>query len=71
MIRIPTDEEIFNVAQTGVKFVLNSDAHKPERVGDISLMEKTLERVNINRNQIANIDGRIPEFRFKSFKEGR
>jgi len=66
-----TDQEIFDVAKTGVKFILNSDAHTPDRVGDISLMQKTFERVNINLNQIANIDGRLPEFRFKAFKEGK
>ena len=66
-----TDQEIFDVAKTGVKFILNSDAHTPDRVGDISLMQKTFERVNISLNQIANIDGRLPEFRFKAFKEGK
>ena len=66
-----SDEDIFLVAQTGVKFILNSDAHKPHLVGDISLMEQTLKRVDINKEQIANIDGKIPEFRFRAFKEGR
>ncbi len=66
-----TDQELYAVANTGVKFVIDSDAHSPNRVGEISLMEKTLERVSINRNQIMNIDGRFPDFRFKRFKEGR
>ncbi len=66
-----TDEEIYAVANTGVKFVIDSDAHTPDRVGEISLMEKTLERVNINKNQIMNIDGRLPELRFSAFKEGK
>ncbi len=66
-----TDQEIFDVANTGVKFVIDSDAHTPDRVGEISLIEKTLERIPINREQIMNIDGRLPEFRFKAFKEGR
>lgn len=64
-----TDEELFNVAKTGVKFVIGSDAHSPDRVGEISLVEKWLERVDINREQIANIDGRLPQMRFKAFKE--
>ncbi len=66
-----TDEELFNVANTDVKFVIDSDAHTPSRVGEISLIEKTLQRVNINKNQIMNIDGRLPNMRFKAFKEGR
>ncbi len=66
-----SDEELFAVANTGVKFVIDSDAHAPKRVGEISLMEDTLKRVNIDKNQIMNIDGRLPDFRFKAFKEGR
>ena len=66
-----TDEELYQVASTGVQFVINSDAHSPDRVGEISLVEKMLDRVNINREQIANIDGRLPTMRFKAFKEKR
>ncbi len=66
-----SDEELYAVANTGVKFVIDSDAHTPDRVGEISLIEKTLERVSINKEQIMNIDGRLPDFRFKAFKEGR
>ncbi len=66
-----SDEELNAVANTGVKFVVSSDAHSPQRVGEISLMEKTLERVNINKNQIMNIDGRLPELRFRAFKAGK
>ncbi len=66
-----TDEELYEVASTGVQFVINSDAHTPDRVGEISLVEQMLERVKINREQIANIDGRLPTMRFKAFKEKR
>ena len=64
-----TDEELFNVAKTGVNFVISSDAHTPDRVGEISLVEKLLQRVSVPESQIANINGKIPEMRFKSFKE--
>ncbi len=64
-----TEEELYDVASTGVKFVINSDAHTPNRVGEISLVEKMLSVVKINSDQIANIDGRLPSFRFKAFKE--
>lgn len=64
-----SDEELYRVARTGVNFVINSDAHSPDRVGEIGLVEKMLERVNVPKEKIMNIDGRCPEFRFKRFKE--
>ncbi len=66
-----SDEQLFAVGQTGVKFVVNSDAHSPDRVGEISLVQQELERVNIPMDRIMNVDGRLPNFRFKAFKEGR
>ncbi|MBQ6922594.1 MAG: PHP domain-containing protein [Clostridia bacterium] len=63
-----TDEELYNVAKTGVRFLINSDAHTPERVGDIALAVKVLERVGVDKNLIDNIDGRLPDFRFRRFK---
>lgn len=64
-----TDDELVAVANTGVRFIIGSDAHTPDRVGEISLVERTLERVGIDKNQIDNIDGRLPDFRFKKYKE--
>ncbi len=64
-----SEEELYQVASTGVKFVISSDAHTPDRVGEISLVEKVLDVVKINYGQIANIDGRLPTMRFKAFKE--
>ena len=64
-----TDEELYKVCQTGVRFVIDSDAHSPERVGEISLVENMLKRVDVPLDRIDNIDGRLPNFRFKNFKE--
>lgn len=64
-----TDEELYAVANTGVRFIIGSDAHTPERVGEISLVEETLKRVSIDLSQIDNIDGRLPDFRFEKYKE--
>ena len=63
------DQELYKILKTGVKFIIDSDAHTPDRVGEISLVEKLLDRVDIPKERIANIDGKLPSFRFKSFKE--
>ena len=47
---------------------MNSDAHTPDRVGEISVVEQMLDRVNIDKSRIDNIDGRYPKFRFQAFK---
>ncbi len=64
-----TDQELYEVGKTGVNFVISSDAHSPNRVAEISLVEKMIERVDIDKSRIMNIDGRLPDFRFKRFKE--
>lgn len=64
-----SDEEWDKVAQTGVKFVINSDAHHPKNIGVIDSAEKMIERVGIDKSQIVNIDGKLPKyFRFSEFK---
>ena len=64
-----SDEDLFKVYNTGVRFVIDSDAHTPDRVGEISLIEETLKRTNFPLDRIDNIDGKLPTFRFKAFKE--
>lgn len=66
-----SDEELFNVVKTGVNFVINSDAHSPNRVGDTALVDSLLKRVSVPEERIANINGKLPSFRFKAFKEKR
>lgn len=66
-----TDDEIYELLKTDAKFVIDSDAHSPDRVGEISLVEKMITRLNFPIDRIMNIDGRLPDFRFKKFKEGR
>ena len=63
-----TDEELFALSKTGVNFVIDSDAHSPQRVGEISLVEQLLDRVNVPKNRIKNIDGNLPDFRFMAYK---
>lgn len=64
-----SDEELYKVVKTGVNFVISSDAHTPDRVAEISLVEKLLKRVDVPLDRIKNIDGRLPEMRFKAYKE--
>jgi putative hydrolase len=51
-----TDDEIAAMADTGVKFILSSDAHKPEKIGDIKLALDIIDRLNIPQEQVANMD---------------
>ena len=61
-------EELNLMASTGVRFVINSDAHSADRVGDIKIAEEVLKEASVPLEQIDNIDGRLPDFRFKEYK---
>lgn len=64
-----TDEELVKVAQTGVRFVIDSDAHAIDRVGDTARAESQILRTGIPLSQIDNIEGRTPVFRFAEYKK--
>lgn len=64
-----SDDELYKVAATGVRFVIDSDAHSVDRVGDHALAEEQILRVGIPLGQIDNIDGRFPSFRFGEYKK--
>lgn len=61
-------EELNLMASTGVRFVINSDAHSADRVGDTKIAEEILAESCVPLEQIDNIDGRLPDFRFKEYK---
>lgn len=63
------DEELYKVVKTGVRFIIDSDAHQPERVGEISLVENIINKGIVPLDRIDNIEGRYPNFRFKAYKE--
>lgn len=65
-----TDEELFSLTETDVRFVIGSDAHSASRVGDTAIVEEQLKRVNFPMDRIDNIDGRLPRFRFAALKNG-
>ena len=66
-----TDEQLMEMAlKTDVRFIINSDAHSADRVGDIKRVEEQLARLpEFPLDRIDNIDGRFPNFRFTEFKK--
>ncbi len=61
-------EELEIMASTGVRFVIDSDAHSADRVGDTLIAEQLLKDCSVPLSQIDNIDGRLPDFRFAEYK---
>lgn len=61
-------EELNLMASTGVRFVIDSDAHSADRVGDTKIAEEILSQASVPLEQIDNIDGRLPNFRFAKYK---
>ncbi len=61
-----TDAELEQMAADGVEFVCNSDAHSPERVGDMKAAVDAIERLHIPYELIANWE-RFPSFRSHNY----
>lgn len=67
-----TDEELDNIVhKTSARFLVNSDAHSPSRLGDIALAEEQIVRVGVPLSRIDNIDGRMPRLRMEEYKKSR
>lgn len=65
-----SDEQLNDIVQkTSARFIINSDAHAVQRVGDTQLVEEQLKRLSFPLDRIDNIDGRRPNFRFTEFKK--
>ena len=65
-----TDDELCEIVQkTSARFIVNSDAHSADRVGDTVLVEEQLARIGFPMDRIDNIDGKHPNFRFAEFKK--
>lgn len=63
-------KQIKQMVESGVQFICNSDAHKPEAVGTMPVAVKMIKKYKIPYSQIANWD-RLPDFRSQSFKAAR
>ena len=59
-----TDEELLIMASEGVKFIVNSDAHEPAKVGECTNAINTIIRLNLPLAQVVNID-KLPKFTSK------
>lgn len=65
-----TDDDLNEIVQkTAVRFIIDSDAHSVDRIGDTKLVEEQLQRVQFPMDRIDNVDGRYPNFRFAEFKK--
>ncbi len=59
-----TDQEIITMANEGVKFIINSDAHSPDKVGECNAAMNLVYRLGIPTSLIANMD-KLPKFKKK------
>ena len=57
-----TEEQFKDMIATGVKFIINSDAHYPSRVGKNHRGRNMVDKYNIPPEQVANLD-KIPKFK--------
>ncbi|MBQ4558588.1 MAG: PHP domain-containing protein [Clostridia bacterium] len=56
-----SDEELRAVIGTGVQFIITSDAHTKERIGDVRMGLTIMEKFDIPEWQIANLN-KLPDF---------
>lgn len=59
-----TGEEIEIMKAEGIKFIVDSDAHTPDRVGEVNRGLNTVYKYNIPVSQVVNID-KLPKFNKK------
>ena len=57
------------MADAGARFVIDSDAHSADRVGDTKIAEQLLSSPDMPLDRIDNIDGREPKLRFAEYKK--
>ena len=55
-----TDKEILTCYNLGCKFIINSDAHRPERVGDCHLGLEAILRLRIPETAVINYNNLLP-----------
>lgn len=64
-----SDETWQDIAdKTSARFLIDSDAHTPDRVGDTRLADELFARIDFPLDRIDNLDGRTANFRFRAYK---
>ncbi|MFQ6752382.1 MAG: PHP domain-containing protein [Clostridia bacterium] len=63
-----SDKEILTCYELGCKFVLNSDAHRANRVGDVHLGQQALLRLRIPTSAVVNYNN-LPTFKKEKRKK--
>lgn len=66
-----TDEQFCKMYDTGVNFIVNSDAHTVSRVGEFALAESLISRLNVDPRRIVNAVGNDAKIAFRSRARGR
>lgn len=59
-----SDEEIKQMVNAKIKFILDSDAHCPNRVGEVNNGINLITRLNIPHELVVNLD-KLPDFKRK------
>lgn len=62
-----TDEEILTAYKEGAKFIIDSDAHSPKRVGDCHLGLQAILRLRIPESAVVNYNS-VPTFKAEKRK---
>ncbi len=54
-----TDKEVYTLTSSKAKIIANSDAHSPNRVGDVSVPLALLDRLGIDKNILVNWNKKV------------
>lgn len=65
-----SDKEIMIAYKEGVKFIINSDAHSPKRVGDCHLGLEAMLRLGIPESAVVNYNS-LPTFKAEKRKKAK
>lgn len=57
-----TESEINMMVALGVKFLISSDAHCPQKVGEVQPTLEVVKKYNIPVSQVANLN-KLPKFK--------
>lgn len=59
------EQDIDLVLESGVNFILGSDAHSAKKTGDFSRVERFIERHDLPADRVFGTEGRLPVFKDK------